>query len=60
MVKSEIEPMAVEADAEIRQIKTMADHSVNVTFNLPEYCLPQVQQMMEWMAGAVKIVVVQA
>jgi hypothetical protein len=24
-------------EAEIRQVKSMADHSVNVTLNLPEY-----------------------
>ncbi len=29
---------AVEFVAEIRQVKTMADHTVNVTLNLPEYC----------------------
>lgn len=32
---------AVEYVAEIRQVKTMTDHTVNVTFNLPEHCATQ-------------------
>jgi hypothetical protein len=32
------EVKAVEFVAEIRQVKTMADHTVNVILNLPEYC----------------------
>jgi hypothetical protein len=48
---------AVEFEAELRQIKSMADHSYNVTINVPEYCLPQVQKMMEWLAGMVKVVI---
>ena len=54
VVKEEIR--AVEFEAELRQIKSMADHSYNVTINVPEYCLPQVQKMMEWLAGMVKVV----
>lgn len=55
VVKEEIR--AVEFEAELRQIKSMADHSYNVTINVPEYCLPQVQKMMEWLAGMVKVVI---
>ena len=33
--------VAVEFVAEIRQVKTMADHTVNVVLNLPEYCVKQ-------------------
>jgi len=32
---------AIEFHAEVRQIKTMVDHSFNVTLNLPEYCRRQ-------------------
>lgn len=35
------EVKAVEFVAEVRQVKTMADHTVNVTLNLPEYCISQ-------------------
>jgi hypothetical protein len=48
---------AVELDAELRQIKSMSDHSYNVVLNVPEYCLPQVKQMMEWLLGAVRVVI---
>ena len=34
VVKEEIR--AVEFEAELRQIKSMADHSYNVTINVPE------------------------
>ena len=39
---------AVEIEAEVRQVKTMADGSVNVILNLPENCLPQAQVLMGW------------
>lgn len=39
---------AVEIRAELRQIKTMADGSVNVLLNLPEDCLEQTKVMMDW------------
>lgn len=40
---------AVEVRAEIRQIKTMADGSVNVVINLPEDCKEQVKVMLDWL-----------
>ena len=49
---------AVEFEAELRQVKSMADHTWNVVLNVPEYCLPQVQEMMGWLASQVKVVVV--
>lgn len=49
---------AVEFDAELRQIKSMADHSYNVTLNVPEYCLPQVKEMMGWLVDQVKVAIV--
>ena len=48
---------AVEIHAELRQIKTMADGSVNVTLNLPEYCMPQVQQMLNWLKEEIRAVI---
>jgi hypothetical protein len=48
---------AVEIEAELRQIKTMADGTVNVTLNVPEYCLPQVQQMLEWLKEEIRAVI---
>lgn len=31
------EPVAIKFTAEVRQTKTMADHTYNVTLNIPEY-----------------------
>ena len=39
--------VAVEFVAEIRQVKTMADHTVNVVLNLPEYCVKQAAWFMQ-------------
>ena len=39
---------AVEIRAELRQVKTMADGSVNIMLNLPEDCLEQAKVMMGW------------
>ncbi len=33
-------------DCEIRQVKTMADHSVNLTLNIPEYNNEQAGQLL--------------
>jgi len=40
---------AVEIRAELRQIKTMADGTINVVLNLPEDCKPQVKVMLDWL-----------
>ena len=48
---------AVEFEAELRQIRSMADHTYNVTLNVPEYCLPQVKEMMGWLAEQVKVII---
>ena len=50
-------PRAVEIEAEVRQVKTMADGTVNLTLNLPEYCLPQAQVLMGWVREQVKAVI---
>jgi hypothetical protein len=49
---------AVEFEAEVRQIKSMADHSFNLTLNIPEYCLPQAQEMMGWLLDQVKVAII--
>jgi len=51
------EPLAVEFEAELRQIKSMADHSYNIVINVPEYCLPQVQAMLGWLGDLLKVVI---
>jgi len=48
---------AVEFEAEVRQVKTMVNGTVNVTFNLPEYCIPQAQEMIGWIGDMVRCVV---
>ncbi len=49
---------AVEVRAELRQIKTMADGSVNIVLNLPEDCIEQVKAMLDWLGLEVKAVIV--
>ena len=48
---------AVEVRAEVRQIKTMADGSINVVLNLPEDCKEQVKVMLDWIGFEVKAVI---
>ena len=54
----EDEIKAVEIDAEIRQIKSMADHTFSIVLNVPEYCLPQMREMMGWLLSTARITVV--
>jgi hypothetical protein len=35
------QPVAVEFEAEVKQVKTMMDHTINVTLCLPEYAVEQ-------------------
>jgi hypothetical protein len=49
---------AVEIRAELRQIKTMADGTINITLNLPEDCKPQVKVMLDWLGLEVGAVIV--
>jgi hypothetical protein len=53
------EPIAVEFEAELRQVKSMADGTYNIVLNVPEYCLSQVQTMLGWLKDLVQIVMVQ-
>jgi hypothetical protein len=48
---------AVEVRAEVRQIKTMADGTVNVVLNLPEDCMEQVKVLLDWLGLEVKAVI---
>jgi len=50
------EAVAVEFEAEMRQVKSMADGTYNIVLNVPEYCLPQVQTMMGWLKSLVRVV----
>ena len=50
------ERIAVEFEAEMRQVKSMADGTYNIVLNVPEYCLPQVQTMMGWLKSLVRVV----
>jgi preprotein translocase subunit SecA len=54
----EVEVKAVEIRAELRQIKTMADHTANVTLNVPEYCREQVKVLLDWLGLNVGVVIV--
>lgn len=49
---------AVEVRAELRQIKTMVDGSVNIVMNLPEDCKPQVKVMLDWLGLELTAVIV--
>lgn len=51
---------AVEFVAEVRQVKTMADHTVNVTLNLPEYCGDQSAWFLKYHGSQVRCIVVLA
>ena len=48
---------AVEIEAELKQIKTRTDGSVDVLLNLPEYCIPQAKVMLDWLNGLVHCVI---
>jgi len=48
------ETVAIEIRAEVRQIKTMADGTVNVILNLPEDCKPQTKVLLDWIGLEVR------
>ncbi len=48
---------AVEIRAELRQIRTMADGTVNVLLNLPEDCIPQVKVLLDWLGLETRVVI---
>ena len=49
---------AVEVRAEVRQIKTMADRTINVILNLPEDCTEQAKALIDWLGLEVQAVIV--
>ena len=49
---------AVEIRAELRQIKSCADGTVNIILNLPEDCKEQVKKLLDWLGDEVKAVIV--
>jgi hypothetical protein len=52
------DPIAIEAVAEVRQVKTMSDLSLNVTLNFPEYCREQAKNFIDWQGQVIRIVAV--
>ena len=44
--------------AELRQIKTMADHTANIVLNIPEDCREQIKVLLDWLADEVTVVIV--
>ena len=52
--------VAVEFEADMLQVKSMADGTYNIVLNVPEYCLPQVQTMMGWLKELVRVVMVKS
>lgn len=55
MKKREVKAVVVRA--EVRQIKTMADGTVNVILNLPEDCKEQVKVLLDWLGFEIKAVI---
>jgi len=52
------EQIAIEASAEVRQVKTMADYTVSVTLNFPEPFREQVKKFIDWQGKMVRIVAI--
>ena len=45
-------------DAELRQVKTMVDHTVNITLNIPEYDLDKVGTLLYCIGDQVHVALV--
>ena len=43
-----MEVKAIEFEAEVRQIRTMVDGSVNLVLNIPEHCREQAKVLLDW------------
>jgi hypothetical protein len=52
--------MTIHFDAELRQIRSMADHTFNVILNVPEYQKDQVKLMMDLLNDMVAVAMVKA
>ena len=57
-VRDEIK--AVEVRAELRQVKSMADGTVNIILNLPEDCIEQAKVLLGWLKEEVQLIIVQS
>ena len=52
------EVKAIEAVAEVRQVKTMSDLSLNVTLNFPEPMREQAKKFIDWQGLIIRFVAV--
>lgn len=52
-------PVAVDATAEVRQVKTMADYSISVTLNFPEPMKDAAKMFIDWQGKMVRVVAVE-
>ncbi len=48
---------AIEIEAELKQIKTRVDGSVDIVLNCPEYVMPQVKVMLDWLNDMVHCII---
>ena len=48
----------VKFDAELRQVKSMADGTYNIILNIPEYDLDQLPLMFRWVKDLVGVAIV--
>ena len=48
---------AVEFRAEILQIKTKVDHTVNIILNIPEYNIAQVKVMLDFIGKDLRVLI---
>lgn len=53
------EPVAIQASAEVRQVKTLVDGSINVVLNLPEPFKPEAKKFIDWTGRMIRIVAVE-
>lgn len=51
-------PKPIAFDAELRQVKTMVDHTVNITINVPEYHLDKAAELMLHIGEQVQVAMV--
>ncbi|RLI53672.1 MAG: hypothetical protein DRO87_11255 [Candidatus Thorarchaeota archaeon] len=48
---------AIELECEVRGLRSMADHTWNLTLNIPEYALDQTKVLTGWLQDLVKVVI---
>ena len=52
------EKLGIQFMAEVRQVKTMADHSANLTVNIPEDFIEAAKLFIGWQGDQVEIIAV--